>query len=64
MEDYYIVKTNGQKGLVDDIKYSSYKDAFDRAVDLRDKYGVFVWILRCEVINHFAPLEDIENYET
>ena len=59
-ERYFLLVTNNEKGLSNEIKYDSYNDAFDRAVELRDKYGKFVYIYECSVINHFDPLPEIE----
>ena len=60
-ERYFLVVTNNEKGLSNEIKYDSYNDAFDRAIELRNKYGIFVYIYECSIVNHFAPLSQIEN---
>lgn len=51
---YYEVQTRGG-GVWG--TFDSYNDAFDLALKLRDEDGLFTFIYRCEIINHFAPPE-------
>ena len=52
---YY--KVRSRNGVVN-VDYESYNDAFEVALKLRDEGDMFVYIYRCSIINHLAPLEN------